>query len=69
MARCKLDPFHVTLSISMLSMGRLLLADLGKVDANLDYAIISKAMARFEHRLESDSRLREHLTAIESRIV
>ena len=44
--------------------GRLRLAELGRLVGGLDYAVVSKAIARFDQRLESDSELREHLRAI-----
>jgi len=41
--------------------GRLRLAELGQLAGRLDYAVVSKARARFAHRLDrSTGRRREH---------
>ena len=48
--------------------GRLRLAELGKLAGGLDYANVSKAVARFTRRLEEDAELRQELAAIERRM-
>ena len=48
--------------------GRLRLAELGKLAGGLDYANVSKAVARFTRRLEEDPELRQELAAIERRM-
>ncbi len=44
------------------------LAELGKSTGGLDYALVSKALARFGRRLKADPRLREEITAIRHRL-
>src|SRR5262249_40097346 len=41
--------------------GRLPLSELGELAGGLDYAVVSKAIARFSRRLASDAHLREQL--------
>ena len=48
--------------------GRLRLAELGRLVGNLDYAVVSKAIARFEQRLQSDPQLRKQLAGIQMRL-
>ena len=48
--------------------GRLRLEELGKLAGGLDYANVSKAVARFTRRLEEDPELRQELAAIERRM-
>ena len=48
--------------------GRLRLAQLGKLAGGLDYANVSKAVARFARRLGENPRLRQELTAIEQQL-
>lgn len=45
--------------------GRLPLAQLGGLVGDLDYAVVSKAIARFEQRLQADPQLREQLKRVE----
>ena len=45
--------------------GRLKLAELGKLAGGLDYAVVSKAMARFGQRLSLDISLRKRITALQ----
>jgi REP element-mobilizing transposase RayT len=45
--------------------GRLRLAELGKLVGNLDYAVVSKAIARFEQRMRTDPQLREQLAGVQ----
>src|SRR5260221_13547716 len=44
--------------------GRLRLAELGGLVGNLDYAVVSKAIARFERRLRSAPQLRDQLARV-----
>jgi hypothetical protein len=44
------------------------LAQLGELAGGLDYAVVSKALARFGQRLTLDALLREHLTAIQTQL-
>jgi hypothetical protein len=44
------------------------LAQLGKLAGGLDYANVSKAVARFARRLGENPRLRQELTAIEQQL-
>lgn len=46
------------------SAGRLRLAELGQHVGNLDYAVVSKTIARFEERLRGAPGLREQMTVI-----
>jgi hypothetical protein len=48
--------------------GRLRLAELGKLAGGLDYAVVSKAMARFAQRLGLDASLRKKITALEEQL-
>jgi hypothetical protein len=48
--------------------GRLSLAALGKLAGGLDYAVVSKAIARFGRRLLSDVALSEQLAAIQNQL-
>ena len=48
--------------------GRLKLAELGKLAGGLDYAVVSKAMARFGQRLSQDASLRERITALQEKL-
>ena len=52
--------YHVT--------GPFPLAELGKLAGGLDYAVVSKALARFGRRLEADPGLREEIAAIRDRL-
>jgi REP element-mobilizing transposase RayT len=45
--------------------GRLRLAELGRLVGNLDYAVVSKAIARFEQRMRTDPQLRNLLAAVQ----
>ena len=45
--------------------GRLRLAELGRLVGNLDYAVVSKAIARFQQRMQTDPQLREQLVAVQ----
>jgi hypothetical protein len=45
------------------SAGRLRLAELGRLVCNLDYAVVSKAITRFQRRMQSDPKLREQLVS------
>jgi putative transposase len=45
--------------------GRLRLAELGRLVGNLDYAVVSKAIARFEQRLQTDPQLRQQLASVQ----
>lgn len=47
---------------------RLRLAELGKLAGGLDYAVVSKAIARFGRRLSLDGVLREQVTAIQTQL-
>jgi hypothetical protein len=47
------------------SAGRLRLAELGRLVGNLDYAVVSKTIARFEQRLRTDPQLREQLASVQ----
>jgi hypothetical protein len=47
---------------------RLHFAELGKLARGWDYAVVSKAFARFGRRLEADPRLREEIAAILDRL-
>jgi REP-associated tyrosine transposase len=46
-------------------LGWLRLAELGRLVGNLDYAVVSKAVSRFERRLEKEPQLRQHLNSIQ----
>jgi len=48
--------------------GPLSLAELGKLAGGLDYAVVSKAIARFSRRLASDAALQEQLGALQSQL-
>ena len=48
--------------------GRLKLAQLGKLAGGLDYAVVSKAIARFGQRLCLDDALRTRLTALQNQL-
>jgi REP element-mobilizing transposase RayT len=48
--------------------GRLRLAELGTLVGNLDYAVVSKAVARFEQRMRTDPQLREQLAGVQLRL-
>ena len=43
-------------------------AELGKLAGGLDYAVVSKALARLGRRLEADPRLREEIAANQDRL-
>jgi hypothetical protein len=43
-------------------------ADLGNVAGGLDYAAVSKVLARFDHRLSPDPALHEQSRAIQSQL-
>ncbi len=45
--------------------GRLRLAELGRLVGNLDYAVVSKAVARLEQRMRSDKQLRQQLVGLQ----
>jgi len=45
--------------------GRLRLAELGRLVGNLDYAVVSKAIARFEQRMRTDPQLRNLLADVQ----
>ena len=45
--------------------GRLRLGELGRLVGNLDYAVVSKAIARFERRMQSDLQLRDQLAKVQ----
>ena len=47
------------------SAGRLRLAELGKRVGDLDYAVVSKAISRFEQRLRVEPELRQELANIQ----
>jgi REP element-mobilizing transposase RayT len=47
---------------------RLSLAELGKLAGGLDYAVVSKAIARFDSRLAANTSLREQLTLIQAQL-
>jgi hypothetical protein len=44
------------------------LAQLGELAGGLDYAVVSKAIARFGQRLGLEGSLREQLTAIQNQL-
>ena len=48
--------------------GRLRLAELGRLVGNLDYAVVSKAIARFEQRLRAAPQLRDQLANVQRRL-
>ena len=48
--------------------GRLRLAELGKLAGGLDYAVVSKAIARFGRRLACDASLSEQLAVIQNQL-
>lgn len=48
--------------------GRLRLAELGRLAGGLDYAVVSKAIARFGRRLGSETDLSKRLTAIQRQL-
>ena len=48
--------------------GRMRLAELGRLVGNLDYAVVSKAIARFELRMRTDPQLREQLGKVQLRL-
>jgi REP element-mobilizing transposase RayT len=48
--------------------GRMQLAELGKAAGGLDYAVVSKSIARFGHRISSDLTLREQLARIQQQL-
>jgi putative transposase len=50
------------------SAGRLRLAELGRLVGNLDYAVVSKAITRFQRRMQTDPELREHLANIQAQL-
>ena len=49
-------------------VGRLSLAEVGKLAGGLDYAVVSKAIARFSRRLVADVALREQLALLQSHL-
>ena len=49
-------------------VGRLRLIELGQLAGGLDYAVVSKALARFRCRLALDGALSEQLAAIENQL-
>ena len=49
-------------------VGRLRLTELGQLAGGLDYAVVSKALARFGHRLALGVSLSEQLAAIENQL-
>ena len=49
-------------------IARMSLAELGKAAGGLDYAVVSKTMARFGRRLSVDLALREQLTRLEHQL-
>ena len=48
--------------------GRLKLGELGSLAGGLDYAVVSKAIARFGHRLDSEVWLCQQLTSIQNQL-
>jgi hypothetical protein len=48
--------------------GRLPLGELGKLAGGLDYALVSKAIARFGRRLEADANLHGEVAAIQDQL-
>jgi putative transposase len=48
--------------------GRMKLAELGKLAGGLDYAVVSKAMARFDQRLRLDAPLRKKVAALQEQL-
>jgi hypothetical protein len=48
--------------------GRLRLAELGKLVGNLDYAVVSKAIARFEQRMRADAQLSAQLASVQLKL-
>ncbi|MGH7972121.1 MAG: hypothetical protein ACREIC_25690 [Limisphaerales bacterium] len=49
-------------------MTRLSLGELGKLAGGLDYAVVSKAIARFDGRLAANTGLREQLARIQAQL-
>jgi hypothetical protein len=49
-------------------VGRLRLAELGRLVGQLDYAVVSKAIARFDQRLQADPQLRKQLVGIQMQL-
>jgi len=49
-------------------LGRLSLTQLGTLVGGLDYAVVSKAIRRFAHRLATDDALRQKMSAIQARL-
>lgn len=49
--------------------GRLRLAELGRLVGNLDYAVVSKDIARFEQCMRTDPQLREQLASVQLQTV
>ncbi len=45
--------------------GRLRLAELSRLVGNLDYAVVSKAVARLEQRMRTDTQLRQQLAGLQ----
>jgi hypothetical protein len=48
--------------------GRLRLADLGRLVGDLDYAVVGKAIARFEQRIRTDPHLREQVAKVQQQL-
>jgi hypothetical protein len=48
--------------------GRLPLIELGKLAGGLDYAVVSKAIARFGQRLAAEAPLREQVTRLQTQL-
>ena len=48
--------------------GRMTLAQLGEAAGGLDYAVVSKSIARFGHRLSLDLGLRQQLVRLEQQL-
>ena len=48
--------------------GRLRLAELGRLVGNMDYAVVSKAVARLEQRMRTDPQLRAQLASVQLRL-
>jgi hypothetical protein len=44
------------------------LAELGRLVGNLDYAVVSKAIAQFQRRMQTDPKLREHMATIQAQL-
>jgi hypothetical protein len=49
-------------------LGGCVLLNWARLVGNLDYAVVSKAITRFQRRMQTDPKLREHLATIQAQL-